>query len=293
MSGQFDDDMMPRGCGGDERLGAAWEEPFSHEGITYLCLEAAYQAQKVSEKESRGMFSLLSASEAVELGRRVFPLPRGWHNRRRETMLSVMRSRFAPGTMAGTRFDVLMRELTPDTGNWDDMMPLLDEVWKAMYPDSSGLGSDGTDAGALLEKARNPKLYPPDGYRCPLTIHTAAIDMLKEDETRFPGPVAVMSSRALKNKEVGVPLFTMLSPDSQLFRQLSSKDLDPQMFADLYWRGVLSKLDRDSVIQKLGRFATGEGHVTLVGLWPAGRPCWRHVAASWLDGKVRDWHVDM
>ena len=70
------------------------EAPVTYEGITYRNNEAAFQAAKLIDKESRKKFEALDASSAKKLGRRI-SLRGDWEDVKNQVMLEICLAKFS------------------------------------------------------------------------------------------------------------------------------------------------------------------------------------------------------
>ncbi len=70
-----------------------YETPITFDGITYRNNEAAFQAQKVLNKEEQTEFSNLNASEAKKLGRKVL-LRKDWEDVKVLLMQGIVDAKF-------------------------------------------------------------------------------------------------------------------------------------------------------------------------------------------------------
>lgn len=70
-----------------------YERPVTYDGITYKNNEAAFQAQKCISYEDRKQFSVLNASEAKRLGRKVSLRP-DWESIKVDVMTDIVHAKF-------------------------------------------------------------------------------------------------------------------------------------------------------------------------------------------------------
>jgi ribA/ribD-fused uncharacterized protein len=67
--------------------------PVEYRGVTYLCSESAFQAQKTTDPELREKFSTMSAAESKKAGRAV-PLRSDWDAIKDSVMWDVLQAKF-------------------------------------------------------------------------------------------------------------------------------------------------------------------------------------------------------
>jgi len=113
--------------GKEHRFSGGFKNPFSnvykaeceYEGLVYRNSEAAFQAAKVLDDETRKKFQNLNPSEAKRLGRNV-TLRKDWEEVKYQVMLDVLHSKFQDTTLRnlllGTGDDLLIE----DTTGWHD-----------------------------------------------------------------------------------------------------------------------------------------------------------------------------
>ena len=85
---------------------------------TFCSVEAAYQAAKTTDKESRAKFQCVRAGEAKSMGRQL-QLREGWEGMKEDIMLTLLREKFSSSSLRRQLLETGAEELVE--GNyWGD-----------------------------------------------------------------------------------------------------------------------------------------------------------------------------
>ena len=79
--------------GGQSWLDNSYEEPLTYNGITYTNAEAAFQAQKTTDKEIKKAFSNMSGEIAKKFGH-MLELPEDWEKDKHDIMYRILVAKF-------------------------------------------------------------------------------------------------------------------------------------------------------------------------------------------------------
>lgn len=79
--------------GGQSWLDNSYEEPLTYNGITYTNAEAAFQAQKTTDKEIKKAFSNMSGEIAKKFGH-MLKLPENWEKDKHDIMYRILVAKF-------------------------------------------------------------------------------------------------------------------------------------------------------------------------------------------------------
>jgi len=113
--------------GKEHRFSGEFKNPLSnfykaecvYEGLVYRNSEAAFQAAKVLDNETRKKFQNLNPSEAKRLGRNV-TLRKDWEEVKYQVMLDVLHSKFQDTTLRNLLLETGDDILIEDTMGWHD-----------------------------------------------------------------------------------------------------------------------------------------------------------------------------
>ena len=128
-----------------------WPSPVSYDGVTYACVENAYQAAKTTP-DHRDIFNRVSPGGAKRLSRTV-PIRGDWDQVRVAVMRGLLTQKFAYGSTLGDRL-MATGDVPIEEGNtWGDRFwgvcqgsgenqlgRLLMELRQALWLESVGLG---------------------------------------------------------------------------------------------------------------------------------------------------------
>lgn len=119
-----------------------YSAPVTYEGITYYNNEAAFQAQKCTDKSDMQQFAQLDPSQAKRLGRSI-TLRKDWEQVKISLMTEIVRAKFTQNPELAEKLAATGSAHLEEGNNWGD------RIWGTV----NGVGAN--NLGKILMQIRN------------------------------------------------------------------------------------------------------------------------------------------